>query len=36
MHFTFALALLAAPVLVSATLDPASSNTKGKCPSTYN
>ncbi|KAE8910430.1 hypothetical protein PF005_g17853 [Phytophthora fragariae] len=36
MRFSFALALVAAPVLVSATLDPATSNTKGKCPSVYN
>lgn len=28
--------LLAAPVAVLATLDPASSNTEGYCPSTYN
>ncbi|KAL0939672.1 small secreted protein [Colletotrichum truncatum] len=28
--------LLAAPALVAATLDPATSNTKGACPSVYN
>ncbi|ETO70679.1 hypothetical protein F444_12861 [Phytophthora nicotianae P1976] len=36
MRFTLAFALLAVPALVSATLDPCSSNSKGKCPSTYN
>lgn len=36
MHFLNFLALLAAPAIVTATLDPASSNTKGKCPSSEN
>ncbi|KAG3075559.1 hypothetical protein PI124_g20406 [Phytophthora idaei] len=36
MRLIFVLALLAIPSLVSATLDPCSSNSKGKCPSTYN
>ncbi|GMF43169.1 unnamed protein product [Phytophthora fragariaefolia] len=36
MRFSYALALVAAPALVSATLDPATSNTKGKYPSVYN
>ncbi|OHW94701.1 hypothetical protein CSPAE12_06640 [Colletotrichum incanum] len=31
----FSTLLLLAPTLVAATLDPATSNTKGKCPSTY-
>ncbi|POM59041.1 Small secreted protein [Phytophthora palmivora] len=36
MRFSLVLTILAVPALVSATLDPASSNSKGKCPSTYN
>ena len=32
MHFTNFVALLAAPAIVAATLDPASSNTKGYKP----
>ncbi|KAF4314753.1 hypothetical protein BBO99_00009872 [Phytophthora kernoviae] len=36
MNFSLLLALLAAPAMVSATLDPCRSNTKGYCPSTYN
>ncbi|KAJ5152955.1 uncharacterized protein N7482_009433 [Penicillium canariense] len=36
MHFTSFLALLAAPVIVTATLDPASSNTKGYKPDSLN
>ncbi|OJJ58670.1 hypothetical protein ASPSYDRAFT_78675 [Aspergillus sydowii CBS 593.65] len=36
MHFITVLAALATPALVIATLDPASSNTKGKKPSTLN
>ncbi|KAL4935400.1 hypothetical protein BDV06DRAFT_234351 [Aspergillus oleicola] len=36
MHFVTVLAALAAPVLVTATLDPASSNTKGYKPSSLN
>lgn len=36
MHFTVILAALATPALVTATLDPASSNTKGKKPSNLN
>lgn len=36
MHFTSLIALLAAPAIVTATLDPASSNTKGKKPSNLN
>ncbi|CAI7622247.1 unnamed protein product [Penicillium pancosmium] len=36
MHFTSFLALLAAPAIVTATLDPASSNTKGKKPNNLN
>lgn len=36
MHFVTVLAALAAPALVTATLDPASSNTKGKKPSNLN
>ncbi|CAI7643877.1 unnamed protein product [Penicillium manginii] len=36
MHFTGLIALLAAPAMVAATLDPATSNTKGKKPSTLN
>lgn len=35
MQFSIA-TLLFAPAMVLATLDPASSNTKGVCPSTYN
>lgn len=36
MHFTNFIALLAAPAIVAATLDPASSNTKGYKPSSLN
>ncbi|KAG7388821.1 hypothetical protein PHYBOEH_007683 [Phytophthora boehmeriae] len=36
MNFSLLLALLAAPAMVSATLAPCYSNTKGYCPSTYN
>ncbi|KUI63107.1 hypothetical protein VP1G_10227 [Cytospora mali] len=36
MHITSLFPILAAPVMVLATLDPATSNTKGSCPSTYN
>lgn len=36
MHFTTLLAVVAAPVAVLATLDPATSNTEGKYPSSYN
>lgn len=32
MHFTSFFTVLAAPAMVLATLDPATSNTKGKCP----
>lgn len=32
MHFTSFFSLLAAPAMVLATLDPATSNTKGKYP----
>lgn len=36
MHSATLFIVLAAPVTVLATLDPASSNTEGYCPSTYN
>lgn len=36
MHFTSIFAVLAAPVVVLATLDKATSNTEGKYPSSYN
>ncbi|ROW02371.1 hypothetical protein VSDG_02305 [Cytospora chrysosperma] len=36
MHFTSLFTVLSAPVIVLATLDPATSNTEGYCPSTYN
>ena len=36
MRLTLTLAFLAGSALVSATLDPAQSHTKNKCPSTYN
>ncbi|KAG7391064.1 hypothetical protein PHYPSEUDO_005831 [Phytophthora pseudosyringae] len=36
VSFALALALLAAPALVSATLSPCKTNSKGKCPSAYN
>ncbi|KAG2812009.1 hypothetical protein JG687_00009598 [Phytophthora cactorum] len=36
MRVSFALALLAAPALVSATLAPCHTNSKGKCPNVYN
>lgn len=36
MHFTNILALLAAPIIVAATLDPATSNTKGYKPKSLN
>ncbi|KAJ5377753.1 uncharacterized protein N7496_005162 [Penicillium cataractarum] len=36
MHFTNILALLAAPIIVTATLDPATSNTKGYKPKSLN
>lgn len=36
MHFISFFALLASPVIVTATLDPASSNTKGYKPSSLN
>lgn len=36
MHFTNVFAILVAPVLVLGTLDKATSNTKGKYPSSYN
>lgn len=36
MHFTSIFTVLSVPVMVLATLDPATSNTKGSCPSTYN
>jgi hypothetical protein len=36
MRFSLFFLLLATPALVSATLNPATTNTKGKCPSTYN
>jgi hypothetical protein len=36
MHLTSILALLAAPVIVTATLDPATSNTKGYKPKSLN
>ncbi|KAJ0115759.1 hypothetical protein N8I77_000291 [Diaporthe amygdali] len=36
MHFTSFFSLLAAPAMVLATLDPATSNTKGKKPSSTN